>query len=164
MTNIDEACRRASAEIRANIPPRPIPMVRRAGAGTRGEIVPVEEDELDTWQRTRVPTASYVDLAGQVSRRSICDYWKGLGTYLPNLSKYALRLASRPVSSAAVERVFSQARSRLDYQMGASLPETIDIRFFLYANREFTIRTIEEHPELGLGPALLDGLEVEENT
>jgi hypothetical protein len=33
--------------------------------------------------------------------------------------------------------VFSQARSRLDYQMGASLPETIDVRFFLNANREF---------------------------
>lgn len=156
MPEIADVCRQAREEILAHIPARPVPIVRRSRAGTRGEILPVEEDGLDTWERSRVPTASFLDGAGQVQRGSIVDYWAGLAAQLPSLSRYALRLASRPVSSAAIERVFSQARSCLDYTMAASRPETIDVRFFLHANRDFTIRTIDEHPELGLSPALLD--------
>jgi hypothetical protein len=66
----------------------------------------------------------------------------------------ALRLMARLVTSCRVDRAFSQARSCLDYTMAASALETIQMRFFVYANREFAHTLLREHPELPVGRLL----------
>jgi hypothetical protein len=51
----------------------------------------------------------------------------------------------------SVERIFSEARDYLDFEMGASGGETIRMRFFLPANRIHTERVLEVDPTLEAG-------------
>jgi hypothetical protein len=77
----------------------------------------------------------------------VCDYWAGQSA-TPRLQAQALRLSARIVTSCTIERAFSQARSCLDYTMAASSVETIQKRFFIYANRDIALEILREHPEL----------------
>jgi hypothetical protein len=67
---------------------------------------------------------------------------------MPRLQELALRLMARLVTSCRIERAFSQARACLDYTMAASALETIQMRLFIYANREVAHAVLHEHPEL----------------
>jgi hypothetical protein len=86
-------------------------------------------------------------LNSQTNRVSnICEYWKSKRDDFPNLSKIALKLSIIPSNSSVIERMFSQGRSVLTYNMGASEEQTISERMFLFINKEFTeaIMDIEE--------------------
>jgi hypothetical protein len=67
---------------------------------------------------------------------------------LPKLQALAIRLSARIVTSCLIERAFSQARSCLDYTMAASALETIQKRFFVYANRDMALEVLRQHPDL----------------
>jgi hypothetical protein len=120
----------------ATLPASPAPPGR---VGLRGRVVAAPQvNEYVLWQanRTALPEGVLVS-----------EYWKGQAA-LPKLQAQALRLSARLVTSCMIERAFSQARSCLDYTMAASALETIQKRFFLYANRDIVLEILREHPEL----------------
>jgi hypothetical protein len=69
---------------------------------------------------------------------NICEYWKSKRDEFPNLSKIALKLSVIPSNSSEIERMFSQRRSVLSYNMNASEEQTISERMLLFINKEFT--------------------------
>jgi regulator of extracellular matrix RemA (YlzA/DUF370 family) len=52
------------------------------------------------------------------------------------------------VESSPLERAFSEARACLDFNMGASKPETIANRFFIKANRVISERILRRCPDI----------------
>jgi hypothetical protein len=78
----------------------------------------------------------------------MANYWETQAFEYPELATCALRLVVTPVSATFIERVFSQARDALPFNMGASDPETISKRFFLRLNRDAALEFIRQHPEV----------------
>jgi hypothetical protein len=110
------------------------------------DIVP--GDELDAFDRGRF--SLHVG-----AKADIGEWWEGQAGSYPGLCATARRLCAMPISSTILERLFSRARSVLDYTMGASNPETIRKRLVLYLNREVTEFVLSEHPEVHKAGRLL---------
>jgi hypothetical protein len=74
----------------------------------------------------------------------IREFWFKNQDQYPILSALALKLSLIPSHSSTIERMFSRARSALNYHMGSSNEETLSERMFCLLNGEFTEQVINE--------------------
>jgi hypothetical protein len=95
------------------------------------------KDELARWREEKARP-----------RMPLLDYWDRMDQTYPGLARASRHISVCPASAALVERMFSNARDALPYNMAAGDRYTITKRFFLRVNRDAAIALVRKHREL----------------
>ena len=102
----------------------------------RGESYFAEPQNMNEIEKLRVTNIG--------ERSNIVQWWEFKKNEMPALYKIVKRFCALRPSSASIERIFSKGKYLLDDYTGAMTKENMAKRIYLYCNKEFTEKAIEE--------------------